>query len=108
MGTKIIKVCDASDIEPDSHTQVRVGGLGALAVYHVDGEFYVTDDTCTHMHASLGEEGSLEGHVIQCTWHNGKFDIRTGAVLGPPCVAPLKTYPVTLRDGTVFIEFRND
>jgi nitrite reductase/ring-hydroxylating ferredoxin subunit len=108
VGTKIIKVCDASDVEPDSHTQVRVEGLGPLAVYHVDGEFYVTDDTCTHMHASLGEEGSLEGHVIQCTWHNGKFDIRTGAVLGPPCVAPLKTYPVILRDGTVFIEFRND
>jgi len=57
---------------------------------------------------SLGEEGSLEGHVIQCTWHNSKFDIRTGAVLGPPCTVPLKTYPVTLRDGAVFVEVRED
>src|ERR1700740_1402999 len=103
MGTKIIKVCDASDIEPESHAQVQVEGLGALAVYHVDGEFYVTDDTCTHMQASLGEEGSLEGHVIQCTWHNGKFDIRTGEVLGPPCSAALRTHAGAIRDESVYV-----
>lgn len=108
MATRTIKVCNAADLEPESHMQARVEGLGPLAVYHVDGEFYVTDDTCTHMHASLGEEGALEGHVIQCTWHNGKFDVRTGAVLGPPCVSALKTYPVTVRDGAVLIELNND
>jgi nitrite reductase/ring-hydroxylating ferredoxin subunit len=108
MSTQIVRLCDAADVEPESHAQVRVEGLGALAVYHVGGQFYVTDDSCTHMHASLGEEGSLEGHVIQCTWHNGKYDIRTGAVLGPPCPAPLRTYPVTVRDGAVFVEVRND
>ncbi len=100
----MIRVCAVSDVDPDSHCQVRVPGLGAVAVYHVDGEFYVTADSCTHLQASLGEEGSLEGHVIQCTWHNGKFDIRTGEVLGPPCTAALKTYPVRIVDGAVFIE----
>lgn len=104
MSTQIVRVCSTADIEPESHAQVRLAGIAPLAVYRVDGGFFVTDDTCTHMHASLGEEGSLEGHIIQCTWHNGKFDIRTGAVVGPPCTAPLKTYPVTVRDGAVFIE----
>lgn len=104
MSTKVFRVCSTKDVEPESHAQVRVAGLGAVAVYHVDGEFFVTADSCTHMQASLGEEGSLEGHVIQCTWHNGKFDIRTGAVVGPPCPAPLRTYPVTLRDGAVYVE----
>ena len=50
----------------------------------------------------------LEGHVIQCTWHNGKFDIRTGGVLGPPCPASLRTYPVIVRDGDVYIEVARD
>ncbi len=100
----MIRVCAASDVDPESHMQVRVPGVGAVAVYHVGGRFYVTADNCTHMQASLGEEGALEGHVIQCTWHNGKFDIRTGAVVGPPCPAPLKTYVVQLVDGNVFIE----
>jgi p-cumate 2,3-dioxygenase ferredoxin component len=104
MSTKSFKVCDAADIQAGTHSQVRVPGLGAVAVYHVEGEFFVTADSCTHMQASLGEEGSLEGHVIQCTWHNGKFDIRTGAVVGPPCPAPLRTYPVTLKDGAVYVE----
>jgi p-cumate 2,3-dioxygenase ferredoxin subunit len=36
------------------------------------------------MQASLGDEGALDGYVIQCTWHDGKYDIRTGKVLAPP------------------------
>jgi p-cumate 2,3-dioxygenase ferredoxin component len=99
----MIRVCGVDEVDSESHMQVRVPGLGALAVYHVEGRFYVTADTCTHLQASLGEEGSLEGHVIQCTWHNGKFDIRTGEVLAAPCLAALKTYPVTVKDGAVFI-----
>jgi len=55
------------------------------------------------MQASLGEEGALEEHVIQCTWHNGKFDILTGEVLGPPCPTALRTYPVSVRDEIVYI-----
>ena len=103
MNEREVRVCGTADLDPESHMQVMVTGVGALAVYHVDGQFYVTDDSCTHMQASLGEEGALEGHVIQCTWHNGKFDIRTGEVLGPPCPAALRTYPVSVRDETVYI-----
>jgi nitrite reductase/ring-hydroxylating ferredoxin subunit len=104
MSAKLIRVCAVGDVEPETQIQVRVANLGALAVYHVEGKFYVTADSCTHMQASLGEEGALEGHVIQCTWHNGKFDIRTGAVVGPPCPKPLKTYPVRVENDAVFIE----
>lgn len=100
----LIRVCGLDELDPDSHMQVRVPELGAVAVYNVDGHFYVTADSCTHMQASLGEEGTLEGHVIQCSWHNGKFDVRTGAVLGPPCPVPLRTYRVHIHDRSVFVE----
>ena len=99
-----VRVCGTRELEPDSHMQVQVPGVGVLAVYYVAGSFYVTADSCTHMQASLGDEGMLEGHVIQCTWHNGKFDIRTGEVLAPPCPASLRTYPVIVRDSDVYIE----
>jgi p-cumate 2,3-dioxygenase ferredoxin component len=104
MSNKTIRVCGVVDVEPESHRQVTVPEIGALAVYHVGGRFYVTADACTHLQASLGEEGMLDGFVIQCTWHNGKFDIRTGEVLGPPCPVPLKTYRVTIADESVFID----
>jgi nitrite reductase/ring-hydroxylating ferredoxin subunit len=102
--TRRIRICEAAEVEPETHLQMRVPELGVVAVYHVGGEFFVTADSCTHMQASLGEEGMLEGHVIQCTWHNGKFDIRTGEVLGPPCPAPLKTYKVTLEGDVVYAD----
>ena len=104
MNDSLIRVCEASSVDEDSQIQVDVPDLGTLAVYHVDGKFYVTADSCTHMQASLGEEGFLDGHVIQCTWHDGKYDIRTGEVLGPPCPAALKTYSVTVSDGVIYVQ----
>lgn len=97
-----IPVCIATEIAPGSHRQVDVPDLGAVAVYHVGDQYFITEDSCTHMQASLGEEGTLEGCVIECSWHGGRFDIRTGEVLAPPCPAPLKTYPVALEDGMLY------
>jgi nitrite reductase/ring-hydroxylating ferredoxin subunit len=74
-----------------------------VAVYRVEGEFYVTDDACTHGPGSLSE-GYLDGHVIECDFHNGAFDIRSGAVVAPPCMVPVKTYKVIPNEGAVIIE----
>jgi 3-phenylpropionate/trans-cinnamate dioxygenase ferredoxin subunit len=44
------------------------------------------------------------GHLIECPKHNGQFDYRTGeAKRAPACVA-LRTYPVKVDAGDVFIE----
>jgi nitrite reductase/ring-hydroxylating ferredoxin subunit len=42
--------------------------------------------------------------VVECNFHNGQFNIRTGEVVLPPCMIPMKTYPTTVEDGKVFIE----
>ena len=75
----------------------------ALAVFNVDGTYYVTDDTCTHGPGSLSE-GYIEGDVVECNFHNGQFNICTGAVVSPPCMIPVKTYPTTVENGKVVIE----
>ena len=80
----------------------RAGDL-VLAVFNVDGEFFVTDDHCTHGPGSLSE-GYIEGDVVECNFHNGQFNIRTGEVVSPPCMVPIKTYPAVVEDGKVFIE----
>lgn len=95
-------LCATADVEPGTVIKVERGDL-ELAVYNVDGEFFVTDDLCTHGPGSLSE-GYLDGHIIECDFHNGAFDIRTGEVAAPPCMIPLKTYKVVLRDGRVLIE----
>lgn len=96
---KPARLCSTGDVEPGSALLVEVDDL-ELAVYNVDGEFYVTDDRCTHGPGSLSE-GYLDGCIIECDFHNGAFDIRTGEVVAPPCMVPLKTYEVVVEDGEV-------
>ena len=70
-----------------------------LALYRLDGELFATDDTCTHGAASLSEDGCVAGDKVECSWHNGQFDIRTGAACAMPCSEPLRTWPVQIVDG---------
>jgi nitrite reductase/ring-hydroxylating ferredoxin subunit len=89
--------CKASDVAPGEMRQVTVAERPPVTVYNVDGEFYATEDTCTHGQASLSE-GYLDGAVVECPFHAGTFDVRTGQAVTFPCTDPLKTYPVR-RDG---------
>lgn len=98
---KQIELCAQSDVAEGSILKVETEGL-LLAVYHVEGRFYVTDDTCTHGPGSLSE-GYLDGHHIECDFHNGIFDIRDGEVVAPPCIVKLKTYRVVPHDSAVVI-----
>ena len=97
-----IDLCSAAEVAPGAALKVETAGL-VLAVYNLDGEFYVTDDNCTHGPGSLSE-GFIEGEVVECNFHNGQFNIRTGAVVSPPCMVPIKTYKTIVENGRVLIE----
>jgi nitrite reductase/ring-hydroxylating ferredoxin subunit len=97
-----LELCNAGDIEPGGALKVEVEGL-SVAVFNVDGQYYVMDDLCTHGPGSLSE-GYIEGDVVECNFHNGQFNIRTGEVVSPPCMVPMKTYPTMVVDGKVVIE----
>jgi nitrite reductase/ring-hydroxylating ferredoxin subunit len=101
-GGKRIELCNTDEVAPGTALKVEVEDL-ALAVFNVDGQFYVTDDLCTHGPGSLSE-GYIDGDVVECNFHNGQFNIRTGEVVLPPCMVPIKTYPVMVVDGRVTIE----
>jgi nitrite reductase/ring-hydroxylating ferredoxin subunit len=100
--TTRIKLCSAEEVAAGSALRVETGDL-VLAVFNIDGEYYVTDDNCTHGPGSLSE-GYIEDDVVECNFHNGQFNIRTGEVVSPPCMVPVKTYPTVVEDGSVFIE----
>ena len=102
VSTTRILLCRADAVAPGHALKVEHGDL-ALAVYNVDGEFYVTDDACTHGPGSLAE-GELYGDVIECNFHGGQFNVRTGEVVGPPCMVPVRTYKAVVEDGQVFVE----
>jgi nitrite reductase/ring-hydroxylating ferredoxin subunit len=97
-----VELCAADDVLEGAAVKVETHGL-ALAVFNVAGRHYVMDDLCTHGPGSLSE-GYIEGDVVECNFHNGQFNIRTGEVVSPPCMIPMKTYPTTVENGKVVIE----
>jgi nitrite reductase/ring-hydroxylating ferredoxin subunit len=83
---------------------ILVGAEGQkIALFRVDGGFYALGDTCTHRRGPLSE-GTVEGTEVTCPWHGAKFDIRTGAVLGPPAGQAVKSHPVKVTGANIEIE----
>jgi nitrite reductase/ring-hydroxylating ferredoxin subunit len=97
-----LDLCAAEDVAPGTALKVETGGL-TLAVFNIDGTFYVTDDACTHGPGSLSE-GEVFDDVVECNFHQGQFCVRTGEPVLAPCTEPVKTYPACVRDGRVVIE----
>jgi nitrite reductase/ring-hydroxylating ferredoxin subunit len=97
-----IELCGTDEVAVGTAIKVERQGL-ELAVFNIEGEFYVTDDHCTHGPGSLSE-GFIEGDIVECNFHQGQFNIRTGEVVLPPCFVPVKTYPVVISDGKIIIE----
>ena len=61
------------------------------------------------MHHGPGclSEGYVEGFEIECPFHQGRFDLRTGMPTEAPCEIPVATWTPVLRDGGVFIDIAN-
>jgi nitrite reductase/ring-hydroxylating ferredoxin subunit len=106
MVDNVVRVCSQSEIAPETVKAYEVGDL-RLAVYNIEGKFYVTDDECTHASASLAD-GILEGDVIECSLHFGAFHVPTGAVKAPPCSLALRTYKVVLEGDGIFVDIDRD
>jgi ethylbenzene dioxygenase ferredoxin component len=97
-----IRLCPIGRAAEGEPLEVSVPGLPPLAVYEVDGAYFVTDNICTHGNARLSD-GYHNGFVIECPLHGGSFDVRNGAPKTAPCTVALRTYPVMIEDGWVAI-----
>lgn len=96
-----VRLCSASEVSPGEMMRVDTEAGDMLAVYNVDGNFFVTSNLCTHGVATL-TDGWLEDHTIECPQHGGCFDIRTGEATLFPCEKPLQTYKVTREGDEIF------
>lgn len=90
-----------ADVPKEDVIAVSVNGR-EMALYGVGDEVYATDNLCTHGHARLCE-GFLDGHEIECPLHQGRFDVRTGLPSCAPVTEALRSYPVRIEGGRVWI-----
>ena len=99
---RLVALYAAAAVEPDTPVRVLKDDM-AYALFNLNGQFYVTQDHCTHGPGSL-TEGFVMGTEIECPFHQGRFDIRTGHPTGAPCTVALRTWTVHIIDGQIFID----
>ena len=101
-SSHLLFLCLLSDVPDGSAIKVEAGCF-VVAVINLDGTIFVIDDACTHGPGSLSE-GYIEDGIVECDFHQGAFDIRTGAVVAPPCTMPVRTYAVVIVEGAVYFD----
>lgn len=75
-GASFVPVLAVADLPAGALRRVSRGDLDILLAHTSDG-IVAVDDRCPHMSAPLSL-GSLEGCVVACPLHEGRFDLRTG------------------------------
>ncbi|HSV83087.1 MAG TPA: Rieske (2Fe-2S) protein [Ramlibacter sp.] len=99
--------CAASDVPRDGTIVTRnINGRSiAIARRSADDDVIVAfDSRCPHMNGPLRFGRVADGEVI-CPWHFLRFDTTTGeAACCDKSIMKLKTYPVKLMDGMVYVQ----
>lgn len=97
----MIRACSVAEL-PEGEA-VRLDGPVPISVFHTEGRYFAIDDTCTHQDASLAD-GWIVGCVVECPLHAAQFDLRTGVAMCPPANDAVRTYPVVVADGVIYVD----
>lgn len=96
-----VEIAPASEVLSGERLFVNLGD-DPVVIFNIAGQFFAISDVCTHDDGPLGD-GTLEGFNVVCPRHGAEFDVRTGKVMKMPAVVDIPAYPVSVRDGIIFI-----
>jgi 3-phenylpropionate/trans-cinnamate dioxygenase ferredoxin component len=97
-----IKACQTDDIDEEDVFGFEHDGV-KYAIYNTPKGFFASHGICTHEVAML-QDGLVIDTVIECPLHQGRFDVRTGKALSAPVCVDLKTYPVKVDNGDIYLQ----
>ena len=78
---------DLAELSLGTMRRVTVGELDVLLV-HTEKGLFATDDRCPHMSAPLSI-GELDGCIVACPLHEGRFDLASGDTAQMPTTGGL-------------------
>ena len=96
-----IRIAATGQLQDDEALAVAVGEI-RIALYRSEGEYFATENVCTHAFALLSD-GFLEDGCIECPLHQARFDIRTGKALCAPATQDVRTYPVKVDGEDILV-----
>ena len=96
------RVASTSDIPPGEMMIFEVNDQ-EIVVANLNGDFVAFNNSCTHRGGPLGEGLLLPGDVVECPFHGGQFNVRTGEVVASPPDEPIATYPVQVEGDEISV-----
>ena len=100
---QFVKAGTTAELAGQPAGKVVEAGGGSIAVFQVGGSYYAVGNVCPHRGGPLSQ-GTISSCEVICPWHGARFDLRTGAVLGPPAREGVKSYPVRVTGGDVEVD----
>jgi nitrite reductase (NADH) small subunit len=113
------KVGQLNDIPEKDALIIDIAGR-PVGVFKRGEKLFAVKNLCPHKRAPLAcgtVEGTMlptscageltygmEDQVIRCPWHGWEFDLVTGECLFGVSDSRIKTYPVSVRDGDVYVD----
>lgn len=92
---EFVKVASVGEVPPGEMKIVEVDG-DEVVLANVGGDIVAFGNECTHRGGPLGE-GILMDEVVECPWHAGQFNVKTGEVVGPPPDSSIPTFQVQVE-----------
>jgi 3-phenylpropionate/trans-cinnamate dioxygenase ferredoxin subunit len=114
----VARLIAVEDLGASQVAVVEETAHGTLAVGISAGKPFAVSNRCRHLFASLGKGHVTEVGCLQCPWHAALYDVVTGKMVrgpqgafkplagadtAPPGARSLKTFPVEVRDGAIWL-----
>ena len=90
-----VRVAGRGDVAAGEMLIVDVEG-DEIVLANVGGEIHAFGNECTHRGGPLGE-GILEGEEVECPFHQGRFNVKTGEAVQDPPTEPVHIYQVQVE-----------
>ena len=74
-----------------------------IALFKIEDGVWAIDNVCSHGNARLCD-GYVDGHLVECPFHQAMFDLHDGSVACGPATEPVRSWPVKIEDGRVLLD----
>ncbi len=100
--SKWVRVAGLDDCAVGQLKGVMADGV-SVVLANVDGKMCALEDRCSHEEFPLSD-GELDGQDVICIYHGARFDACTGQRKALPAVLPVRSFPVEVRDGDIYVD----
>ena len=100
---QFIKVGTIAELEDLETGKLVAAGGQSIAIFNLGGRLYAIENTCPHRGGPLSQ-GMMAGEEVICPWHGSRFSVKNGAVITPPALQGVKSFPVRVTGSDVEVE----